>query len=237
MNVLGIIPARKDSKRVINKNLRLLGGKPLIQHTIEQALESKSLDRFIVSTDSEDIVELSMNLGANAPFIRPTELATDEAADRGYLLHAVEWLKENEEYEPDAVMILRPTAPLRATGMIDRMIADFSTSSAESMRGVTRVEGVFHPFWMFTQDSNGKAKPLDPENSTEKYYQSQLLPPVYRLNGVVDIISTELILNGSGPLYGDEMHLFECDARSSMDIDTEDDLIMCESMLKQQSGK
>ena len=232
MKVLGVIPARAGSKRIKNKNLRLLNNKPLIQYTIEQALNCKLLDQFIVSTDSTEIQKLSIDLGAKAPFIRPADLATDEAPDGPYLAHALDWLKENEGYEADAVMILRPTAPLRTPEMIDDLIEDFSKSGADSMRGVTKVEGVFHPYWMFTKDPEGKAKPLDPNNSTDKYYQSQMLPPVFRLNGVVDIIKTEFILDANAPLYGQDMRLFECEERSSMDIDTPLDFVICECMIK-----
>lgn len=231
MKILGVIPARSGSKRVERKNVRLLAGKPLIQYTIEAANVSTKLFDTIVSTDSHDIATLAESLGGKAPYLRPAELATDKSGDRDVLTHAINWYEKNVS-EIDAVCYLRPTSPLRKAVHIDSVLGHLEISRADSVRSVTKVEGVHHPYWMYTRNQEGKVVSAVPGISTEEYFQSQLLPPVYRLNGVVDVIRKNVILNHSLPLYGNNMELFELDETVSMDIDTEEDLGYCEWLMK-----
>ena len=233
MKVLGIIPARGGSKRVKNKNIRLLNNKPLIHYTTESARESQLIDRIIVSTDSEEIKNVVEQTGEQVPFIRPAGLAQDTTPDQPVLEHAINWLKENEGEEYDIVVLLRPTAPLRTSETINKAIQFLKDKNCDSVRSVTKVEGIEHPYWMFTMDENGKATPFDSNNTTDKYYQSQLLPPVYQLNGTVDVIRTSVILDNSTPLYGNNMHLMEIDREEAVDIDTEFDFKVCELLLKE----
>jgi CMP-N-acetylneuraminic acid synthetase len=109
----------------------------------------------------------------------------------------------------------------------------FNEIGADSVRSVTRVEGVHHPYWMFKRDENGVVVPAVDGVSIEEYYQSQLLPPVFRLNGVVDVISKEVVLNTSLPLYGRNMEVFELEESVSVDIDTEEDFKYCEWLMQQ----
>ena len=113
MKYLAIIPARGGSKGVPNKNIKDIAGKPLIAWTIEQAVSSKKIDRVIVSTDCSEIAKIAVKWGAQVPFMRPGELANDTAATEPSLMHAVDWLKENEGYEADAVVLLQATSPFR----------------------------------------------------------------------------------------------------------------------------
>src|SRR5690349_19074776 len=106
MTTLCIIPARGGSKSVPKKNLAVVAGKPLIAWTIEQALGSRALDRVIVSTDSEEIAEVARAFGAEVPFLRPAELATDTAPTEPTLIHAVNYLAHTQDYRPAAVMLL-----------------------------------------------------------------------------------------------------------------------------------
>ena len=232
MVVLGIIPARSGSKRLIDKNIKLLNEKPLMQYSIEAAAKSSGLDRFIVSTNSKEYSNLARSWGAEVPFIRPEEISSDKTPDKPVLQHALNWFGENENYYPDAVAILRPTAPFRSADLINKMVQKFTDDKPDSIRTATKVDGVHHPYWMYSIDDSGKAKPLDAKNNADHYYQSQMLPPFYRLNGVMDVISSETILNESGSLYGKTMHLFETDPLISFDIDTEFDFLICESLLK-----
>ncbi|MFN4955881.1 MAG: cytidylyltransferase domain-containing protein, partial [Aphanizomenon sp.] len=122
LNVIAIIPARGGSKGVPRKNIRLLGDKPLIAWTIETSLRSKILDRVIVSTDDHDIAELSVKVGAEIPFLRPSELAKDDTPDLPVYLHILDYLAKQENYHPDVVVWLRPTSPLRLAEDVENTV-------------------------------------------------------------------------------------------------------------------
>jgi CMP-N,N'-diacetyllegionaminic acid synthase len=122
MHILGIIPARGESKRVPCKNIKLFLGKPLIAWTIDEVKKSKFITRAIVSTDDLKVAEVGRIFGGEVPFIRPKEIAQDLSTDVEFLLHALDWLKEHESYEPEIVLRLPPTAPLRTAIHIDQGI-------------------------------------------------------------------------------------------------------------------
>ncbi len=230
MQVLGIIPARCGSKRVKDKNIKLLNGRPLIEYTIDAAKQSQGLDRFIVSTDCSQIADVCKKAGAEVPFLRPAEIANDIAADKAYLLHALDFLKNNEGYNPDAVMILRPTSPFKTAEIIDNVINLLKKTKADSVRTMTLSEGVFHPYWMYKKTNGDRAIPFSEEAASGKFYQSQLLPEVYRLNGVVDIISVNT-LRSSNNMYGNDMRILELEEEFSLDIDTEFDFKIAELLM------
>ena len=232
MKVLGLIPARGGSKRVNNKNTRLLNGKPLIAYTIEAALQTSSLSSVIVSTDSTDIKSVAKDFGADVPFIRPAEMATDTAGEIPLIIHALEWLQLNRKESYDAVVYLRPTAPLRTATVTEDVINAYKDWNCDAVRSVTLVEGVHHPYWMYFKNDDNKALPFDPEHTPKEYYRSQLLPPVYRLNGVVDILNTKNLYTDEPSLYGDDMRIYELNQQYSFDIDTEDDFKLCELMMQ-----
>lgn len=121
-NVVAIIPARGGSKGLKNKNIYPLMGKPLIYYTIEAAKKSKLVDRIIVSTDSEEIRDIAIGLGAEAPFIRPSHLANDTASSESVLEHAVTWLEDNQAYKTDIVVYLQCTDIFRKRFMIDHLV-------------------------------------------------------------------------------------------------------------------
>src|SRR3989338_7151887 len=132
MRILGIIPARGGSKSVPRKNIKELGGKPLIGWTIDAAKASGVLDRIILTTDDNEIAGVGKQSGVEVPFMRPKELAEDKTPTLPVLQHAVEWLKEHERYYPDAVMLLQPTAPFRQAEHIEDAVTLFEQSGADS---------------------------------------------------------------------------------------------------------
>ncbi|MGB0367768.1 MAG: hypothetical protein ACPGD8_00075, partial [Flavobacteriales bacterium] len=136
--------------------------------------------------------------------------------------------KEGEKI--DAVCYLRPTSPFKTSEIIDAAISQLDGSEFDSVRTVTKVEGVHHPYWMFKKE-NGVVEPAVPGVSIAKYHQSQLLPPVFRLNGVVDIIKVDALLNQNAPLYGLKMDVLEIDESVSHDIDTHADFEYCEWLM------
>ena len=111
MEALAIIPARGGSKSIPMKNIAMLAGKPLIAYSIEVAQQSHHISRLVVSTDCEEIRDISLRYGAEVPFLRPTELAQDDTPDLPVFIHVLERLKENQAYSPEIVVHLRPTTP------------------------------------------------------------------------------------------------------------------------------
>jgi len=124
MKILALIPARSGSKRVPNKNIRRLAGKPLIVYTIEAALKSKRINRVIVSTDSQQIASIAKEHGAEIPFIRPKEISQSNSTEMEFFNHALNWLQDHEKYEPDLIVLLYPTSPLRKVESIDSAIEE-----------------------------------------------------------------------------------------------------------------
>ncbi|MBL4752373.1 MAG: acylneuraminate cytidylyltransferase family protein [Flavobacteriales bacterium] len=235
MKIVGIVSARAGSKRVPNKNIKPLHGKPLIGYTIEAALASTLLDRVIVSTDGAEIADVAASFGAAIPFMRPDALAQDDTPDKPVFRHALEWLKNNDGYAADAVVILRPTTPFKTAALIDEVIAYYQSTGAGSVRTVTKAEGVYHPYWMYNKDADGRASSFVEGVDISQYYQSQLLPDAFRLNGVVDIVNAAIVSDDSDSLYGDDMRIYEIPEAVSMDIDTEMDFKICESIMEKRS--
>ena len=123
--ILAIIAARGGSKGIPKKNIIDLGGHPLIAYSIAVAKLSKLIERIIVSTDSEEIAEISKKYGAEVPFIRPEEYARDNSPDKEFVQHAINWFKEKENYAPEYMVHIRPTTPLRKPEIIDEAIEKF----------------------------------------------------------------------------------------------------------------
>lgn len=186
MAVVAVIPARAGSKRMPRKNLYPLGGRPLIAWSIEDALETEAIDRVVVSTDSPEIAAVALEYGAEAPFLRPAEIAGDRVSDTPVLAHAAEWL-ERAGAEVELLVLLRPTTPFRSPGLIARCVERLRATGADSVRSVRPV-GHWHPYWMLTMDEHGFGRPFLPGKSVDTYYQSQMLPPLHKHDGYCDVI-------------------------------------------------
>lgn len=227
MKAIGIIPARGGSKGVPRKNIKLLAGKPLIAYTIETALQSKSLDRVIVSTDDQEIAKIALEYGAEVPFMRPKELAGDIVPDLPVFKHALNNLEGSERYHADMMVNLRPTAPLRIVEDIDAAVHKLIDTNADSVRSVCKVE--HHPYWMLKVVGD-RAYPLI-EGEEKKYPRRQDLPPIYRLNGAVDVSRRDNIIE-KNTLYGEDIRVIIMNQTRSIDIDTELDFAIAEMILK-----
>lgn len=193
-HVLALIPARGGSKSIPRKNIRLVAGKPLVAFSIEQALASSLISRVIVTTDSEEIAGIARSCGAETPFLRPAEFATDTALDIDFHLHAIEWLREHECYEPRFVVNLRPTHPTRQVATIDRAISVFAArQDAESLRSVRQAE--LSPFKMWRDGEDGFLVPVASLAGVVEPYNlpRQALPMVYWQDGYVDITRPSVI--------------------------------------------
>jgi len=226
-NILAIIPARGDSKGIPQKNVRLLCGKPLIAYTLEAALSSKLIDRVVVSTEDEEIAEVSKRYGAEV-ISRPSELAQDDTPSLPVYQHAIRHLEKMEDYCPEIIVILQPTSPLRIVEDIDRAIEGFMKAKYDSIVSVCEVE--HPPQWMYTLAGN-RLKPVikDGGNVTRR----QDAPKVYRLNGAVYVTSRDIIMKENRVLGRDtRAHIMPLER--SIDIDTALDLKLAELLIRRE---
>ncbi len=197
MDVLAIIPARGGSKGIPRKNIKLLCGKPLIAWTIEEARKSKYVTRTIVSTDDPEIAGVAKSYGAEVPFLRPAEIAQDLSTDVEFLLHALDYLKAREGYEPEIVLRLPPTSPLRTAAHIDEGIETLlKNPDADAARPIC--EASKHPYKLWKIGSDGALlKPFLPPSVTgfaeAQNLPRQLFPKAYIHTGAMDVMRTRTI--------------------------------------------
>lgn len=226
--IMALIPARGGSKGVPRKNLRLLHGKPLIAWTIEKAKACSLLKRVIVSTDDDEIAATAKSYGAEVPFLRPAEHAQDQTPDLPVYRHALSWLQENDHYQPDIVVWLRPTVPLRAVDDITKAIRVLTESDFDSVRSVCR--SAHHPYWMKRLEGEQLVSFVDGIDETQ--FIRQALPPVYLLNGAVDVISCQKVAEHT-TLFGQNIGGYVMPEERSVDIDTEHDFKTIEMLLQE----
>ena len=230
------MPARAGSKRLTDKNVRLLGGRPLLWWSIEDGLEAETVDRVIVSTDSEEIAELARQGGAEVPFLRPAEMATDKASDTPFMSQAAQWLEENEGYSPDALVLLRPTSPFRPPDLIDRCVRTLLETGADSVRSMMPV-GVWHPYWMVRVGEDGRTGPFMEGKDPGTYYQTQLLPPLHTHDAYCDVTRRRNLPLDCPPdatlagFYGDDCRAVINTVDFVVNIDSDADLRLAEAML------
>lgn len=235
MKILAIIPARGGSKGVPRKNIKPLLGKPLIYWTIEEAKKSSYISRIIVSTDDEEIATVAKNFGAEVPFLRPPEISGDLAPDVEFLTHTLDFLKEKEQYEPDIVLRLPPTSPLRRAEHIDKGIEILlANSEADAVRPIT--EAPKHPYKMWTISEDKKfIEPFLPQSFTnmdEPYnLPRQLLPNAYIHTGAMDIMRLRTIRDMKST-SGKKTAYFFMEPEDSINIDHPIDFELAELFLK-----
>lgn len=221
--ILGLIPARGGSKGIPRKNIRRLGDKPLIAWTILEASKSKYIDRLIISTDDKEIAEEAQSWGAEVPFMRPKELATDTARGIDVVLHSME---QNPGF--DAVVLLQPTSPFRLTEDIDCAIEQWNASK-NTVVGVTEVQK--SPYWMYKIE-NGMLCPIIEKNKNANNRQE--LEPIYVLNGAVYVSCYDSIRAIDG-FVDKKTEAYIMPIERSIDIDSEFDWDFAEFLLCQSS--
>lgn len=231
VSVTALIPARRNSQRVSNKNLRLLNGKPLIYWSIQAALTSKSVDRVIISTDCKDIANCAIELGAEVPFIRPANLASNDASTDDVMLHAIEALSLNED---DILLLLQPTSPLRTSEHIDEAVELLSDNL--SLQGCVSVCECEHsPLWANTLPDDASMNSFLNEDLITR--RSQDLPTYYRLNGAMYCYRVSLIKYAKKRAYTDRVKAFVMPQEASVDIDTELDFYWAEFLMQQHGSR
>ena len=220
IDVIAIIPARLGSKTVLDKNIKLLSGHPLLAYSIAAAKLSNRIDRVIVSTNSNEYADIAKFYGAEVPFIRPDEYSTDKSTDEGFLLHAMEWFKENENIVPNYWVHLRPTTPLRNFRVVDTAI-DLIISHQDSTSLRSAHKAPESPFKWFRKSGNTFKGIFDGEDHN---LPKESFNQVYIPNGYVDIIKASYIMNNEG-IHGDSMIGFVSPSCTEVDSIEEFDYI------------
>ena len=217
LKVLVIIPARAGSKGILHKNVKLLGGHPLLSYSIAAGSLCKNIDRVIVSTDSAEYSRIAVKYGAEVPFLRPLSLAGDKSTDDEFFRHAFEWLEKNENYVPDLVVHLRPTTPLREISVIQNAIAFMEKNDhATSLRSASKTH--LTPYKMFRENKGYMVPFLNLEGIQEFYnLPRQHFEDAYIPNGYVDILRPKMLMQ-QNLLHGPNIKLWE--TPEVPDIDT-----------------
>jgi N-acylneuraminate cytidylyltransferase len=222
--VLAVIPARGGSKGVPQKNIRSVGRKPLIAWTIEAAKTARYVDRVVLSSDDRKIIDVAESYGCDIPFIRPVELATDEADSMSVVRHAIASLNERYDY----LVLLQPTSPLRCAQDIDAAIERCVNADAKACVSVSEPDK--SPYWMFRIDEAGALCPL---LAAEKIPdRRQNAPPVVALNGAVYVARIDY-LAGGGTFLAPGTVGYTMPKERSFDIDTELDLRIVDFLLNE----
>lgn len=224
--VTALIPARGGSKRLPRKNVKLLGNKPLIAWSIEAAKASKYIDRVVVSTDDEEIKQVSEQYGAEVPFSRPEHLSNDHASSFDVIKHAIVFLGLDQTNE--LIVLLQPTSPLRLVSELDTALEFFIAKNAKGIVSISETE--HSPMWSNTLPENGCMSDfIRPEVQGKR---SQDLPKFFRLNGSIYIYETLSLLEQAKIFFDENVYGFETSLETAVDIDTALDFKIAEVLLR-----
>ncbi|MBN1147669.1 MAG: acylneuraminate cytidylyltransferase family protein [Anaerolineales bacterium] len=235
-DVLALIPARGGSKSIPRKNILPFAGHPLIAYSIVAGLAAEAVGRVIVSTDDEEIAAIARQYGAETPFLRPPEYAQDNTPDLPVFQHALHWLRQQEGYQPDIVVQLRPTSPLRRVWHIDQAVYRLiERPEADAVRTVC--VPFQNPFKMWRIAADGFMQPLmqidHPGSTRHEPYNlpRQALPEVYWQTGYVDAAWADTILVKDS-MTGERILPLVIDPSEWIDIDSPDDWRRAERLLE-----
>lgn len=214
MKILAIIPARGDSKRLPRKNLLPIQGKPLIVYSIEAALESQEVNRVVVSTDNQEIADVSKKAGAEV-VLRPASLSHDTASSESALLHVLDTLEQKEKYTPDLVVFLQCTSPIRKKDDIDRALETYRKTKVDSLFSACRNDKFI---WRLSPQG-----PMSLNYDYKNRKREQDVPLEFRENGSIYIFSPKLLREHNNRLGG-KIGVYEMGFWSSFQVDTVEDL-------------
>lgn len=219
--IVAVIPARAQSKGVPNKNIRELSGHPILAYSIMAARNSQYIERVIVSTDSQEYIDIATYYGAQAPFLRPAELASDKATDADVMLHLLNWYKSGNNDMPEYFVHLRPTTPLREAKVIDMAICNMvkNKNICTALRSVHEMaETAYKSFEIDGAYLKTVAKDFEIDAVNDA---RQVFPKTYQANGYVDVLKADYILENK-IIHGDKVMPYL--TNYTVEIDTEDDL-------------
>ena len=226
MRTLAIIPARGGSKRVPGKNKRLLQGKPLVTWVIEAALNSKTLDRVVVSSDDDETLDIAGEYEGVLPIRRPAELSDDTALAIDYVRHSLAILEKTEGAVFDAVVILQPSSPLTRTMDIDATVRLLEDSGADSAVSVVKLDHAIHPAKLKEMRGDQLISYIEEEKGRMAEHE---LPPLYVRN--CSVYATRMGVVGEGKIIGDDCRGYIMPREFSIDINDETDMLFAEFLL------
>lgn len=232
MIILGVITARGVSKGILGKNIKFLGGKPLIAYTIDCAKKSKMLTDVIVSTDDEGIAKICREFGADVPFLRPEELALDKTPHVPVLQHAVEFFEKERGCKVDIIVVLQPTSPFRTVEDLDKTLEKLIETGADSAVSLVEISEN-HPIKIKKLEGD---KVLPYSVAEVEGTRRQDLPVAYKRSGAVYAMKREVLVD-QNRLYGDFITGFVVPKERSVDIDEPFDWIKTEYMLEELKKK
>lgn len=224
--LLGIIPARGGSKRLPRKNLLPFAGKPLLAWTIEAAQASRTLDRVVVNTEDNEIKEVSKQYNVEV-VLRPEALATDTATTFDVLIHTLDTLKA-DGYEPDVIVLLQPTSPLRESADIDKAVECWQRYRDATVIGVCEL-GNPAAAWSFVMDKDALTPVLGWDILTKR---SQDVPKLYIPNGAIYVF-TPAVLRARGRVLGPPLIPYIMPIERSIDIDTQEEFHLAKKSITQ----
>ena len=227
MRLIGVIPARGGSKGILGKNMALCAGHSLLAHTAQVALAGAGLARVVLSTDDPAIAKAGCALGLEVPFLRPPELARDDTLMVEVMSHFLGWL-ESEGETCDGLVLLQPTSPLRRANHIGESIGLYIKHAPATVVSVVAVPHQFTPSSLMLE-SEGL---LQPALAGEKVLRRQDKPRFWARNGPAILITAPSDIR-QGRLYGERVVGYEMDARSSLDVDSPDDLARADWLLRE----
>ncbi|MBD3814999.1 MAG: acylneuraminate cytidylyltransferase family protein [Halothiobacillus sp.] len=226
--VLGLIPARGGSKGIPKKNLYPIMGKPLLQYTFDAAQKSRFINQVMMSTEDVEIRAFAERYGVDTRYLRPHELATDEATTIDVVLHALDWLEERGEL-PDVLVLLQPTSPLRTEHDIDQAVEVFLREGCESLVGVHPM--IEHPFKCMQVDADGSwqflAKPEKYVSRRQDYRNNY-----FAINGALYIVTPAWLRQQGNFVVEGKTHLLEMTSVAGVDVDDLTDIFQVEAYLK-----
>lgn len=224
MNPLVVIPARGGSKGIPRKNIKELGGRPLIHYTIEAAREVFNDEFICVSTDDEEIKKVVEQTSLKVPFLRPAKLATDTAGTRGVLLHALEFYKEEIGYKADTVVLLQPTSPFRTGTHIKEAIEKYHL---DLDRVVSVKETDANPYYLlYEENEEGYLE----QSKKGDFIRRQDCPKVWEVNGAIYVINVESLMKKKMTEFK-KVKKYEMSRIDSIDLDTEIDWYLAEILI------
>mgnify|MGYP001257409317 CR=1 FL=1 len=228
LNILAFIPARKNSKRIKDKNLKKINGKELIAYPILSALKSKYVNNVFVSTDSKKISDIAKKYNAKVPFLRPKSLATSKSPVIKSIIYSVLKLEKIYNYFPDYILTIQPTSPFITTDLINKSIKSLLKNKVDSLVGLTEVDTTSHPFnvRVIGNDKNVKFW------KAHKHYKSlKIKPPQFYRAGGIYLSSRDTIIRNK-KIEGKKNGFILMDKLSSIDIDTYEDLNLAAKLMK-----
>lgn len=230
MKAVAIICARGGSKGVSKKNIRPLCGKPLLVHTIDVARKCHSIDRVVVSTEDPEIAEVARASGAEVPFLRPNELALDSAPKLPVIKHVVDYLESQEGYQPDIVVDLDPTSPLRTEADIEACIRMVRDEGADNVFSVTKAHR--NPYFNMVEIVDGRVRLVKP--LPQSVVRRQDAPEVYDMNASIYVWKREVLMNNDS-LFLERTRIYEM-PEWAIDVDSETDFEFVEFILRKREA-